>query len=251
MHNRIWESIIVLIVLWTPLANWGAIVVPDDASTIQEAVNLAATTDTILIQPGTYSELPVSISGKSLVIEGLGIAPEDVWLYGEGASSYCLPVLSINNLTSVTLCNLKITGMQGDVGLPPAQCNGGQGGTGGSAISFENVDYVTIVKVIALGGPGGIGLPNEGGCPAPGTNGDGGFGFEVNNVPNFHILNSAVFGGCGVNDGDSMDLTNGTNVTGSDVVIDAGPCGTGIVTTDVTSSYLAGNNAAVDDWQFY
>lgn len=109
-------------------------------TTIQAAVNAAASGDTIVIAPGTYVE-QVDIDGKSdLTLVGLGevnlVAPADVTQnatssFGESVNA----LIAVENGTNVTISNINIDG-------------GGRGNT----IDGANADYVGVIYRNASGG---------------------------------------------------------------------------------------------------
>jgi len=107
-----------------------AVVVPDDAATVQEAIDQADATTGVALRPGRY-EGAVSTGVEDLLIFGLG-TPEEVLIDGNGFG----PVVQIGEDAEVTLARLTVTG-----GLNP-------GGTPyGGGILCDDADNVELYEV--------------------------------------------------------------------------------------------------------
>ena len=68
----------IICLLWFGVtAEAGVHIVPDDKASIQEAIDLAADFDTVLVFPGTYTE-HIDFTGKSIVVTSSGGSSETV-----------------------------------------------------------------------------------------------------------------------------------------------------------------------------
>jgi predicted outer membrane repeat protein len=94
--------------------------VPDDAPTVQAAVDAAADGGYVGVAPGTWTGL-VDLGGKNLTILGLGTDPGDVVLDGGGAGV----VVRAGTSEAVALANLTITGGNGGADGGGIYANGG------------------------------------------------------------------------------------------------------------------------------
>lgn len=197
------------------LAGLGAarsiIVVPDDAGSLQSAVNLAADGDTILVKPGTYTVHNLRLFGKAITLAsegGPGAAILDGNLTGralfikdgEGPDTVLDGFLIRNGRapfgggtigdgggaalvtdSSPTFRNCRFEDNAADAGgAAPAGTNGYRGGHGGavylddSSARFENCSFER--NDAGAGGTGGTGSTGSNGTlffPTGGTGGTG------------------------------------------------------------------------------
>ncbi len=76
----------ILLAFWVPSSSFAAdIFVPQDATTIESAIDLAVDGDRVIVAPGTYAER-IDFSGKGIVVESVGGAEVTV-IDGGGASA--------------------------------------------------------------------------------------------------------------------------------------------------------------------
>jgi hypothetical protein len=98
------------------------ILVPQDASTIQDAINLANTGDRVLVSAGTYSE-QIDFAGKDLVIESVD-GPEVTIIDGNGALGHVVTLVS-GESTNAALRGFTVRGGFGEAGSMGAGPGGG------------------------------------------------------------------------------------------------------------------------------
>jgi hypothetical protein len=104
-----------------------AVIVPDDAATVQEAIEQTTASRGVALRPGRYTET-VSTGVEDLLLFGLGTADEVV-LDGDGAG----PVVVVGDSKELVMAQLTITG--------------GQSPTNGGGIRCDDADRVELVGV--------------------------------------------------------------------------------------------------------
>jgi len=124
--------------------------VPADFPTIQQAIDAAASNDTILVAPGAYGA--INLLGKKLIIEGTGGAAVTT-LDAGGAGS--VVTASSTEPLGTTLRGLTLTGGAGQ--MIDAQASGGGGVYANNGAHLELADCVIAGNVCVPPGPGTYG----------------------------------------------------------------------------------------------
>ncbi len=122
--------------------------VPEDVGSVQEAVDAAVGSVTVLVAPGSWTG-SVLLSGVDLTVVGLGASAADTVLMGDGG-----PTIAVTAGESLTLRNLTVTGGSAINGgglwcIPPAV----GAGAGRARITLEGV---RVVGNGASGAGGGV-----------------------------------------------------------------------------------------------
>ena len=193
--------------------------VPRDFATLELAVQQAVSGDVILLQPGIHDYLQIEIAGKSLSILGEGTVPSDTILRHSLNDEGFGPTITVSNAASFRLENVRVVGAKGRTGYPPAQCNGGTGGPGYAAVLLLDVANVALRSVEMLGGEGGLGMSNSGGCPAGGKMGNGGPALELTAGSFVDLTDSTSEGGDGFAVGPAISLNGNSHLIGRGVTL--------------------------------
>jgi hypothetical protein len=140
-------AILLLTVMATLLAPMGlaaTLTVPGSSPTIQGAIGMALSGDTILVAPGTYTEHLTLISGITLI----GADAATTIIDGGGVGTDVVQAISVTN---VTIQGFTITGAISGGGLP-----------GGAGV-FVNHPHATVVlqELIITGNDFGVGIFNS------------------------------------------------------------------------------------------
>lgn len=259
LHNHTLASAFFLGVVASSagLASAAQLHVPAGVATLELAVQQAVDGDVILLQPGTYYDLQITISGKSISIVGEGAVPSDTILLGAQPSLGGMPsgsTITVTNAASFKLENVQVVGAKGSTGYPPAQCNGGVGGPGYAALSLGNVVDATLNNVELLGGEGGLGLSNGGHCPAGGKRGDGGPALAIVGGSIASLANSVVEGGDGFALGPAISLNGDSHLNGQRVTLGFASTAwdaSAILLLDSSSSVSGVGPSAAPGWECY
>ncbi len=120
-------SCISVLILWVPMFLFGTTIIVDingsgDYSSIQEAINNARSSDTVLVYPGTYTEI-VDFSGKDIVLASLFLTSQDTSYIAQtiidGANEQCQLVRFTHGETeNAKLVGFTITSASACVGNP-------------------------------------------------------------------------------------------------------------------------------------
>ena len=114
------------------LGSAATITVPDDYSTIAEAIAAAADNDTISIMPGIYNEHALNPSGKDITVQGSLDGDDNLKTTIDGQGMDSVFVFGVGQGDNTVLKNLIITG------------GNGTARNGGGGIKFENYASGTI-----------------------------------------------------------------------------------------------------------
>ena len=148
---------------------------PGTGNVIQAAVNSASSGDTIVLNPGTYSENGITITAKSLTLQAAdGHGPSDTIIDGKSAAPR---IFTVTDTSSLTIGNLALrNGRAGDAvdcGDPFISIGNecGDGGYGGAIYSGGNVALKNSTITGSKAGNGAYGSD-----PFLGLGGNGGSG---------------------------------------------------------------------------
>lgn len=199
---------------------------PGTGNVIQAAINSASSGDTIVLNPGTYSENGIIITGKNLTLRAAdGHGPSDTIIDGKSSAPR---IFAVTDTSSLTIENLALRngragdGARGSEGHWTSDAGpGGAGGNGGAIFSYGSVTIITTTIIGCSAGNGGNGgdggwINGDGGNGGPG--GNGGAIYSAGTVT---IILSAISncqagtggnGGIGGEDGD--DASNGAGGNG-------------------------------------
>ena len=176
----------------------GIITVPDDYSTITEAVSKASDYDIIQVKPGTYNEENITVT-IPLTIEGIGSSPKTLQGPGTGTSFG----IYVHNTHDVTIRNLTIQGYRTGIFLHNSdnntiatnisQNNTASGSINGCGIEAQGSDNNTITDNTFLNNEHGINLYNAD------------LNYVVNNTSQHNVY------------GLFLKLSNNNTITGNDV----------------------------------
>ncbi|MGB7789257.1 PKD domain-containing protein [Methanoregula sp.] len=170
------------------------------ATALTAAVSSAGDGDTIILQPGTYFEHDISITGKSLTIRAAdGHGPADTIIDAQLSGR----IFSVTDSSALTVANLTLRngkaldGAAGADGSPGTA--GSDGNNGGAILSAGPVSIVSSVISTCSAGTGGNGgntaSNNNGG--AGGNGGSGGAIFTTGAV----TVTSSTITGCSAGNG--------------------------------------------------
>jgi predicted outer membrane repeat protein len=174
---------------------------PGTGNIIQAAVNSASSGDTIVLNPGTYSENGIIISGKSLTFRAAdGHGPSDTIIDGKSVAPR---IFTVTDGSSLTIENLALrngrAGDAADCGDPFISLGNecGDGGYGGAIYTAGNVALKGSTITGSRAGNGGYGSdPFLGLGGNGGSGGHGGAIYAIGTV----TLTSSTISGCSAGD---------------------------------------------------
>jgi PKD repeat protein len=148
---------------------------PGTGNVIQSAINSASSGDTIVLNPGTYSENGITITGKNLILRAAdGHGPSDTIIDGKSTAPR---IFTVTDTSSLTIENLALrngrAGDAADCGDPFISLGNecGDGGYGGAIYSGGNVTLKNSTITDSKAGNGAYGSD-----PFLGLGGNGGSG---------------------------------------------------------------------------
>lgn len=229
----------VLLACVTSGARAGVLHVPGDASTIQKAINLASSGDTIIVAPGIYME-NISFLGKRLVIQssggkdatildGAGEATVVMAISGEPAGTALrgfTVIRGAGNVTSAPMPGSEMLSMELIGG-------GGVAVTGGSQLELRDCDIVgnrveTPDPSLGLPYPAGGGVLVDGGTVTL---------FDCLISDNMAAMGSALSLGCS----GGYVLMDGCTITGNVSEPESAAVVGGVGVMSATDTLVAGN----------
>ncbi|MBD3233966.1 MAG: T9SS type A sorting domain-containing protein [candidate division Zixibacteria bacterium] len=101
-------SVVAIVLLFSQLAISETIYVPDDYTTIQQAIDAAAEGDTVIVRPGDYNT--IDFSGKGITVKSLE-GPENTTIYSNGPSPAVY--FTSDETRSSVISGFTITGCSG------------------------------------------------------------------------------------------------------------------------------------------
>ena len=218
---------------------------PGTGNVIQAAINSASSGDTIILNPGTYSENGITITGKSLTLRAAdGHGPSDTIIDGKSAAPR---IFTVTDTSSLTIENLALrNGRAGDAvdcGDPFISLGNecGDGGYGGAIYSGGNIALRNSTITGSKAGNGAYGSD-----PVLGLGGNGGSGGHGGAIyaTGAVTLTSSSISGCFA--GDAGDGGEDDPVIGGEGMGGKGGSGGAIYamgTVTLTSSTVTDNHA--------
>jgi PGF-pre-PGF domain-containing protein len=170
------------------------------ATALTDVVGSAGDGDTIVLQPGTYFEHDISITGKSLTLQAAdGYGPADTIIDAQLSGR----IFSVTDSSALTISNLTLRNgkaLDGVAGADGSPGTAGSDGNSGGAISSAGPVFIvsSIISTCSAGtgGNGGNTASNNNGG-AGGTGGSGGAIFTTGAVN----VTSSTITGCSAGNG--------------------------------------------------
>ena len=188
-----WRStvLVLLLIMATVVVTASAAVYtvnPGPGNVIQAAITSAGSGDTIILNPGTYSENGITITAKDLTLRAAeGHGPSDTIIDGKSAAPR---IFTVTDASSLAIENLTLRNGRAGNGAPGSEgwaSDGGPGGAGGNGGAISSGGPVTIITSTisdcsaGIGGKGGDGGLYCHGGPG-GAAGNGGAIYSTNTV---------------------------------------------------------------------
>ena len=193
---------------------------PGTGNVIQAAINSASSGDTIILNPGTYSENGITITGKSLTLRAAdGHGPSDTIIDGKSAAPR---IFTVTDTSSLTIENLALrNGRAGDAvdcGDPFISLGNecGDGGYGGAIYSGGNVALRNSTITGSKAGNGAYGSDPFLGLG--GNGGSGGHGGAIYATGAVTLTSSSIsgcFGGDAGDGGEDDPILGGEGMGGA------------------------------------
>jgi PKD repeat protein len=170
---------------------------PGTGNVIQLAINSASSGDTIVLNPGTYSENGITITGKNLIIRAAdGHGPSDTIIDGKSAAPRIFTVMDRSSLAvgNLTLRNGRAgDGARGSDAIVCHGTNGNPGESGGAVFSEGSLTITGSIITGCSSGTGGRG-GSAGlvwGCHG-GSGGNGGNGGAIYSTGPVTLASTAI-----------------------------------------------------------
>ena len=177
---------------------------PGTGNVIQAAINSASNGDTIILNPGTYSENGITITGKNLTLRAAdGHGPSDTIIDGKSAAPR---IFTVTDTSSLTIENLALrngrAGDAADCGDPFISLGNecGDGGYGGAIYSGGNIALRNSTITGSKAGNGAYGSDPFLGLG--GNGGSGGHGGAIYATGAVTLTSSSISGCLGGDAGD-------------------------------------------------